>query len=355
MTRLLSGLKGWPSTRSSLDGSGVGGGGPDEGAHQLVQDARERGGPATGKGVVLLIGDEEQSEHSFFPEAAELAPSALGLAISTRLSNALQIYRQERVEAIVLETEHLTEASLARLDYVAAWDLACPLIVVYGDAHPDQMTKAFEAGADEVLPRHRVRQGAIFDVVEHAGIRHRKMAGRQAAQQTQTAPPFHIVQEMHEGMVIIDREGIVRFVNDPVCRLLRQTPKDLIGKPFPYPLHGAGKQAVDLTDDSDAGELHAELRVIDTEWGGYPARLVSLQDVTARTIIEQEIAKATALRETAERTAQAIRQDIRDRILVEVEAATSENRQDADGLKTLLSDLRRTMTALETRLRTASH
>jgi signal transduction histidine kinase/PAS domain-containing protein len=117
-----------------------------------------------------------------------------------------------------------------------------------------------------------------------------------------------IITTTADGIVIVDREGSIRFANPAAERLFGRAQHELIGEPFGFPLVSGETTEIDLV--RGPGEtLVAELRVSDTEWAGAPARLASLRDITerrraeehARELIREQAARAEA--EAAERRA----------------------------------------------------
>lgn len=365
MNRLLSGLRGWPQDRQmslpavvapagavESQAGGMAEGGEDDTVGQAQREIEQE------DIEILLIGDEEQSENAVFPSLVGLSEPEFRIVPASQLAKALQLFRHRDIGIIVLEADHLNQASLARLDYIMAWEPPCPVIILYGSADDAEIDKAFQAGVDDCLPRHMVRPSRFFHfmdrVLERRAQFEMKLGGMETAQEL---PPFHIVQEAHEGLVIVDRSGIVRFANDPVCRLLKQSAEDLMGKPFPFPMQMNGRNTVAIEEDPD-NPIHAELRAVETDWGGYPARLVSVQDVTARRLIERELEKAKDHRASAEKTARLIREEIRTRILPLIEQSsvddgTAQGANTKRELRQLASNLKRMILSIETRLRTA--
>ncbi len=106
-----------------------------------------------------------------------------------------------------------------------------------------------------------------------------------------------------DALVILDREGTVRFLNPAAEDLLGNGRADLLGQPFPYPVAEKGVSEVRLPRAGQGGTAVAEMRVVSIEWEGQPALLVALRDITERRRMEGEIrwrAEALeALHETA--------------------------------------------------------
>jgi signal transduction histidine kinase len=91
-----------------------------------------------------------------------------------------------------------------------------------------------------------------------------------------------IIQRLPDGIVIVDREGNMRFVNPAAERLFDRTRAELVGTAFGFPLLAGETTEIEIVQRGGGGVVHAELRVVDTEWEDEPVELVSLRDITDR-------------------------------------------------------------------------
>ncbi len=95
-----------------------------------------------------------------------------------------------------------------------------------------------------------------------------------------------IVQHSGDGLLVVDEDGLIRFLNPAAAAFLGKPAADLIGRPFDHPhrpgppveisiVRGNGKPGV--------GELHA----VDIPWQGKAARLVSIGDFSERALFDR--------------------------------------------------------------------
>ncbi|HUG40390.1 MAG TPA: ATP-binding protein [Longimicrobiales bacterium] len=114
-----------------------------------------------------------------------------------------------------------------------------------------------------------------------------------------------IIERTADGILVVDGDGGIRFANRTAAELFGREVSALVGSHFGTPLSGG---ALEIEILRDGRPIVAELRVMDTEWEGEPARIVSLRDITdrkraeerARTLLEERIARSRA-EETARR------------------------------------------------------
>lgn len=109
-----------------------------------------------------------------------------------------------------------------------------------------------------------------------------------------------LVQEAGEAMVILDKDGTVRFANPAAGVLLGCEAETLIGKPFEFDVQTGPKHEVRVVQPDGATRV-AEIRTVETDWGGVPAYVASLTDITVRRRLEDAIEDAQTQREEARR------------------------------------------------------
>ena len=113
-----------------------------------------------------------------------------------------------------------------------------------------------------------------------------------------------VIRENVDGMLVIDREGVVVFANPAAERLLGRPAQALKGTPLGFP-HVPG-QSSEIDVVAGPTPRTAEMRVVAIGWEGQPAALASLRDVTERKRADEELRRLSAELElrVRERTAQ---------------------------------------------------
>lgn len=91
-----------------------------------------------------------------------------------------------------------------------------------------------------------------------------------------------------DGMLVVDGEGLIRFVNPAAEALLGKSAEVLIGAPFGFPVMAGEKVEVDVASHT-ANPLVAELRTAEIVWQKQPAALISLRDITERKTMERSL------------------------------------------------------------------
>jgi signal transduction histidine kinase len=116
-----------------------------------------------------------------------------------------------------------------------------------------------------------------------------------------------IVEQMADGIVIVGLDGVIRFSNPAAQQLFGRSEAQLQGTHLGSPAITGESAEIEIV--RPGGEsVTAELRAVDIEWEGDPARLASLRDVTDRKRAEERQAEleeerlARAEAEAANRT-----------------------------------------------------
>jgi signal transduction histidine kinase len=113
---------------------------------------------------------------------------------------------------------------------------------------------------------------------------------------------FHnILCRSADGVLIVGHDGIVRFVNPAVERILCRSAAELLGKPVCFTIGSDEKQEITIPQ-SNQETCVVEMRVVETKWEGEPVRLATLRDVTDRKRVEEQLRNKTVQLEDLNRT-----------------------------------------------------
>jgi len=84
-----------------------------------------------------------------------------------------------------------------------------------------------------------------------------------------------------DGIMILDKNGIVRFSNPVAESILGIKAESLVGEPFGYQIRMSHDELTEIEIERDNGTLlPVEIRVVDVKWEGEAAHLASVRDLT---------------------------------------------------------------------------
>jgi signal transduction histidine kinase len=91
-----------------------------------------------------------------------------------------------------------------------------------------------------------------------------------------------IIERLPDGIVIVDRNGVIRFANPAAERLFDRSADELVGTSFGFAVVVGETTEIDIVQRGGGGVVYAELRVVETEWDDEQVEIVSLRDITDR-------------------------------------------------------------------------
>lgn len=89
----------------------------------------------------------------------------------------------------------------------------------------------------------------------------------------------NVVRSSPDGIVVIDHQGIIQYVNPAAESLFGHSSKRLIGESFGYPILVGEKVDIDVLTVDQKPTL-VEMRIVDIEWEEQPAYLATLRDIS---------------------------------------------------------------------------
>jgi len=100
---------------------------------------------------------------------------------------------------------------------------------------------------------------------------------------------FHaIIEKSLDGIIIVDTEGDVQFLNQAAADLFNLSRKELLGTQLSFPITSVEATEINFVH-SGRGERIAEMRMAETRWKGKKAYVATLRDITGRKKMEESI------------------------------------------------------------------
>ncbi|TSA56475.1 MAG: HD-GYP domain-containing protein [Planctomycetaceae bacterium] len=91
-----------------------------------------------------------------------------------------------------------------------------------------------------------------------------------------------------DGIVVLDKNGFVRFANPAAELFFGRKAENLIGKPFGYPVIADETTELDILRGKE-GLITVEMRVVETKWEGEKVNLASLRNISDRKEMEEKL------------------------------------------------------------------
>ncbi|MGH7482131.1 MAG: ATP-binding protein [Longimicrobiales bacterium] len=257
--------------------------------------------------VLVLADRADQGEKLASMLAAAEAPS-FTVSRAGDIREALEILAGRPIDVVILDSDEAPGSALARLGAIGERrDIAIVVIGAMTEAADGAAIGALRRGAQDWLRREALNSDALVRAVRYAYERQRLAAALNREHQTvqESEARFrNIIQHTADGIVILDRDGVVRFANPAAEALFNRSRDELVGEDFGFPLLAGRTAEIDILRlGPDERAAVVELHVVETRWQGEPALLASLRDITDRKRAEerqQKLLLEQAAREQAE-------------------------------------------------------
>ena len=200
-----------------------------------------------------------------------------------------------------------------------------PILMVTGEKIEDDdvIQESFQAGAMdfiakpirpiELLSRTKSALSTkhMYDEIKKDLIHRQKVELELKASQQRAS---RIIEKNSDGIIIVDKKGIVLFANPAAEKLFGKKAKDLIGNLFGFPFVEQETTEINIFQGKQ-GVAIVEMRVVPMLWENKKAYVASLRDITIRKKAESDLQKSIEnLKKTLNSTidAMALTVEIRD-------------------------------------------
>ena len=157
-----------------------------------------------------------------------------------------------------------------------------PIVVLSGLDDENIAVKAMQLGAQDYLVKGNIESDVLERAIRYAIERQNLLTEVQQkteALETSEAYRRNIVDNNADGIIIVNEDNIVKFVNPAAEQILDRTQADLIGHPLGLPMETIETSKFDVFR-RDGKTAVIETRFTEIDWQGNPARQVSLRDIT---------------------------------------------------------------------------
>jgi HD-GYP domain-containing protein (c-di-GMP phosphodiesterase class II)/ActR/RegA family two-component response regulator len=98
----------------------------------------------------------------------------------------------------------------------------------------------------------------------------------------------NIITSNSDGILVLDHNGIVRFMNPAAEILFQRKAENLLGKLYAYPVSADESVEIDIIR-KDGNHAVAEMHVVTTQWQGGKAYLASLRNITEKKQSQEDL------------------------------------------------------------------
>lgn len=207
------------------------------------------------------------------------------------IDQALICLEQRNIDIIVLDL------TLSEIEGIAGFHRTqnkapdTPIVVVT-DANEKLIDQALEDGAQDYLIKGQWSNIMLFHVLMCAIEEHQMKHLLQAYSyelQMRDSRFQQLIVSSPDGVVVVDMNGVVHFVNPSGEALFGQKAQDLVGQDFGFPVVPDEATEIDVIRWGMEEPGIAEMRIVQTEWEEKDVYLITLRDVTDRKKLQESL------------------------------------------------------------------
>lgn len=151
-----------------------------------------------------------------------------------------------------------------------------PILFLTASRDEEHLISAFEIGAVDYVMKPFMNAEVLARVTTHIKLRQQTRELQLAKEKLNT-----IITYIQDGLLVIDQEGIIQFVNPAASHMFNQPSSELLGHHLGRPILTGKTTLIEIVRLND--ELgKAEITSADAQWEGKSASIVCLRDISDR-------------------------------------------------------------------------
>jgi HD-GYP domain-containing protein (c-di-GMP phosphodiesterase class II)/CheY-like chemotaxis protein len=243
---------------------------------------------------VLLIEDNPEDVCVIGEMLDKGGSTGFALEYADQPQSALQRLAQGGIDVVLLG---IPQPGISGLDYLVRLHARAPELPIVVLGGPDDGGVAVEAlhrGAQDYVVKGQLDSESLVRSIRCAMERQQTLA--ELEQDTQRLQDLlysidNIIQKNPDGIVIVDKAGVVLFANLAAEALLDRKTQELIGQVFGFPVVSGEEAELDIAHKNGETAV-VEMREVEIVWKGETVYLASLRDVTEHRKKEEQLKRS---------------------------------------------------------------
>ncbi len=241
---------------------------------------------------ILLVEDDPDDALLIREALAENSRDRYRVIHVDHLEKCLAQLPSTGVDVVLLDLSLPDSQGLSTLHAIQAQTSDLPIVVLTGLDDAELAVRAVQAGAQDYLVKGQAVGLSLQRVLRYA-VERSRLCHDLKARETQTR---HLIEKNVDGVMVVDRQGVVRLANPSAVKMFNRPSPVIVGADFGFPILLEETVELDLVQP-DGGNIKVEMRMVEIEWEGEAAYLLSLHDVTERARAEERERQLIRLRE----------------------------------------------------------
>ncbi len=240
---------------------------------------------------VLLVEDT--------PEAAELINELINrtennefeIVWAKSLSTGIERIKKGDIKIILLDLGLPDSTGIKTFEKMYSQASQIPIVILTCMDDEDFAIETVHKGAQDYLVKNRINGRMLVRVLRHTLERyqmHVKLQQFAYELKIRESRLRTLIETNADGIVIVDKNGNVVFINPATEKLFNKQSEEIINKSFGYPIVIGKKTEIEIINKENES-ITVEMRVVEIEWDNEPAYLLSLRDISELVRLREEL------------------------------------------------------------------
>ena len=207
------------------------------------------------------------------------------ITLCASLAEGLVMVQKHVFDAILLDLDLDEEGWQKPIDQIRRVSADTPILMIAQAQYEAIAVQALQLGAQDYLIKGEFKVKSLTRAIRNASERQRLTLELEASLQQKLDVVERQFKDMivknGDGIIVVNRTGIVRYVNPKAVAFFGRDESDFLGRKFDLFTIGTETQEIGFTNDQGES-IYGELQAAKIEWDNEPAYLVSIRDVTQR-------------------------------------------------------------------------
>ncbi len=231
---------------------------------------------------ILIIEDNPADVRIVGEMLSEVKECIIDYEVAGTLSEGVTLMKNGGIDAALLDLSLSDSKGMKTLKTLHRITPDIPLVVLTDEQDESVTVEALREGAQDFLIKGTFDSDMLMRSIRHA-IERQLIKGelKKTIRELQVSEErlFNIIHSNADGIVIVNRNKTVSFVNPAAEYILNKQKEELIGKKFEYPVMSGEPQEIEIKR-GDHDTAIVEMRVVVIYWEGQNAFLTSFRDIT---------------------------------------------------------------------------
>ncbi|ORE95336.1 PAS/PAC sensor hybrid histidine kinase [Stappia sp. 22II-S9-Z10] len=225
----------------------------------------------------LLLVEDNPADAALTAALLEGADVSFEILIASSLEQALTLLAEHDIDAVVLDLNLPDSRGVDTLRSVRTAHHDVAIVVVSGANPPGLRAEVLAEGAQDYIWKNEPDANFLARCILYAVERHRAQEAHRSVRQLLDANP--------DAMIVVDGDGIVRYVNRAAEELIDQG-SNLLGEWLGF---SSGERLTEIQILNGGKPRTCEMKVADIEWQGQRATLAAIRDVTENRLLAEQV------------------------------------------------------------------